>query len=501
MDLVTALRLGLDSPTAHVISLTGGGGKTSTMRRLAGELIALGVRVVCTSTTRLAAYEVETAPGVVMVAGQTLPYDEIGRALDRHGQCLLVTPEIVEGGVQKYPGLTATLVDELAARVGALGIGAMVVEADGAKMLPLKAPAEHEPPLPASTTLLASIAGMDALGRRVAHTSVHRPERMRAVLGLDARGDERVTPARIASLLTDPRGGRKGQPQSARFVPILNKTESTPACAGARIAACLMAAEGESSLIASTGCLTCEPVHERWGPVAAVVLAAGEGSRFGGPKQVALVDGEPLLVRAVQTALEADVTEVVVVTGAHADQATACLDAAFGEGLTPRLRVVHNAEWRTGQAGSLHAALRCMRDEVQAVLFMPVDQPSLTSTLLRRLVRRWRSGYGLAAPRVDGKIRGRAGLFDRRYWPELLGVRGDRGGRDLLRTYADRVAAVAADGELLWDVDRQSDLPGQRLSRRTHPRPRAGARRWWSVRYASDIAKCASRPGAILSTR
>ena len=101
-----------------------------------------------------------------------------------------------------------------------------------------------------------------------------------------------------------------------------------PGLAGARMAAHLMAGGGVSSLVASTGRADREPVHERWGPVAAVVLAAGEGSRFGAPKQVVEVDGEPLVVRAVKAALASGAEQVVVVTGAYADKTVACLASA-----------------------------------------------------------------------------------------------------------------------------------------------------------------------------
>ena len=224
MDLVTALRLAEEHRSPTVISLTGGGGKTTTMQRLADELAASGVRVVCAVTTRLAACHVEATASVVAVVAETLPRAEITRALDRHGQCLLVTPELVDGDVQKYPGVHRQLVDELVNQSDSAGIGAIVVEADGSKMLPLKAPAEHEPPLPVTTTLLAPIVGMDALGRRIAADSVHRPERVRALLGLEG-SEARVTPERIARLLLHPLGGRKGLPSRARFLPILNKAE------------------------------------------------------------------------------------------------------------------------------------------------------------------------------------------------------------------------------------------------------------------------------------
>ena len=458
MDLVSALRLEPSSQSSaskrrpQVVSFTGGGGKTSTMRRLAGELAGRGQRVVCTSTTRLAAYEVEASPGVVLVGEARLPFDQIAVALGLHTQCLLVTPEIVDGDLPKYPGIAPDLVDELALRAAEYGIDAIVVEADGAKMLPLKGPAEHEPSLPSSTTLLAPVAGMDALGLRIEASLVHRPEQIRKVLGLALDAEARVTPARLAELLVSPAGGRKGLTPRTRFLPILNKAESAAYLAGARVAACQITQSHTPCLIATTGNREREPVRERWGPIAVVILAAGEGKRFGSPKQLATFDGEPMVVRAVNTALCAGCADVVVVTGAYADDVAACLERSL-EAPPSNVRLVHNSDWEGGQATSLHAALRGIGDEYEAALFMPVDQPLLSPVLLRKLVGLWRSGYALAAPRVDGTVRGSPALFDRDFWPELLRIDGDVGGRELLRRHAELVGTAEVDGQMLRDID------------------------------------------------
>ena len=88
------------------------------------------------------------------------------------------------------------------------------MEADGSKMRPVKAPAEHEPVLPSATTLLAPVIGLDAIGVPVAPRWVHRPEYVRAVLGLDADELIRLTPAQAARLLVAPTGGAKACPRA-----------------------------------------------------------------------------------------------------------------------------------------------------------------------------------------------------------------------------------------------------------------------------------------------
>ncbi len=244
MELASALCLRLDPAAPDVVSFTGGGGKTSSVRRLAAEIVAHGGRVISTTTTRLAAYEVEGDPATVEVAAAGLPLDQIAGALARHHRCVLVRPEIVDGVGRKYPGLSPAQVDDLAAHAGAWGVGAILVEADGSRMLPAKAPADYEPPVPASTTLLVHVIGMDAVGRLIVEGQLHRPQQMRQVLGLDVIARLRLTPAMAARLLVHEQGGGKHRPPGADLVALLNKAESAPARACARLAARALAAAG-----------------------------------------------------------------------------------------------------------------------------------------------------------------------------------------------------------------------------------------------------------------
>ena len=93
-----------------------------------------------------------------------------------------------------------------------------------------------------------------------------------------------------------------------------------------RLTARSIAGQGELALIAAVGELTHGPVLERWAPVAAILLAAGAATRMGRPKQVEIVNGQPMVVRAVLTALDSGVDRVPVVTGAHAEPVRARLD-------------------------------------------------------------------------------------------------------------------------------------------------------------------------------
>ncbi len=448
MKLLDPLGLSLDPGRPDVVALVGAGGKSTVLFRLAQEILASGGRVLTATTTQIFAHQLQEAPAHLLL-GDSLPdWSALAQALEAHGHCLLVRA----AGREKADGLSPEQVDALVqelARRPELGVGAVLVEADGSRQRPVKAPAGHEPALPESTTHLVPLLGLEGLGRRLAAPWVHRPERVRALLGVEGE-DVRLTPAGAAQLLAHPAGGAKGRRPGMAFCPILNQADNAPRLASGRLVASLLAWAGERALLAQAGRAETEPVRERWGPTAAVVLAAGEGRRMGQPKQLLELGGEPLVVRATRLALESSATQVLVVLGAAEKAIRPVLEGLVREA-GERLVLVSNPAWAQGQSTSLRAAMQALAPNCQAVLFLPVDQPLLPVALLRRLWRLWREGNDRVAPAVNGEVRGAPAVFDRRFWPQLMAVQGDRGARDLLR--GPGVASVPVLARWLQDVD------------------------------------------------
>ena len=459
MQLHHALRLPAD--TLSVVTLVGAGGKTSALFRLAAEAATAGRRVVTTTTTRIFTSQAMQAPVRLAVdahAQDAIDWAALEVHLARHGHCLLATS--LSGA--KSEGLPAATVDALAARAADLGIGLIAVEGDGSRQRPVKAPAPHEPVIPDCTTHLVTVAGLDGLGLPLDEPYLHRPERVRALLQ-ETDASTRLTPRMLARLLVEPYAPGEGtadgntrRPPGARLVPLLNKAKDAPRLAAARQIAQRLSQDGQPSLIGAVGQESGTAVRERWGPTTAVLLAAGESRRMGQPKQLLPWHDEPLVTRAARAALESGATETIVVTGAvgnEVEAALASLRAAWG----PRLRTVFNPGWQDGQAGSVRAAVKALPPACEAALFIPVDQPRLPAALLRRLWQSWRAGNDLAAVAVDGAIRGAPALFDRRFFPQLSQVQGDRGGGALLRQHAAQLNAIETPEKWLTDVDTPED--------------------------------------------
>jgi molybdenum cofactor cytidylyltransferase len=157
--------------------------------------------------------------------------------------------------------------------------------------------------------------------------------------------------------------------------------------------------------------------------IGGLVLAAGAGTRFGGRKQLAELEGRPLLEHALRAMTAAPVGRVVVVLGALVDEVTATVD-------------LHGAEpcpcerWDEGQAASLACGLAELAD-CEAVVVTLGDQPRMSPDAIRRVINA--RGDGAAAVRAT--YRGAPGhpvLLERDLFESFRDVTGDHGARNLL---------------------------------------------------------------------
>jgi probable selenium-dependent hydroxylase accessory protein YqeC len=236
-ELARDLPQALAIQPGDLVALVGGGGKTSLMLALGRALAAAGQRAVLTTTTRIAAHELELAPATCEANDE----GALAEALATHGCCLLAQPS----GAHKAAGVSPDVPRRLLARPD---VDVVVVEADGAAQRPVKAPAAHEPALPDGTTLLVVLVGIDALAAPIGQVA-HRPERVAALAGLGR--DERLTPGGLARLVTHEDGGIKSLPAGARAALFINKVEDEPqSAAAAEVAAGVLASRAITRVVA-----------------------------------------------------------------------------------------------------------------------------------------------------------------------------------------------------------------------------------------------------------
>ena len=203
----TTLASALGVAAGEVVAFVGAGGKTTALFRLADEIAAAGGRVVTTTTTRLAAGEMRRAPA------------HVRRAEDLPGALASARHVLFTGGLDAAAD-KALGVDPAALCALRLPGVTLLVEADGSRRLPFKAPAEHEPVVPACATLVVWVVGVDAVGQPLDAMHVHRPEHVARI-----HSGAVVTPEMVAAVAAHPRGGGKHVPSGARLVLLINKAD------------------------------------------------------------------------------------------------------------------------------------------------------------------------------------------------------------------------------------------------------------------------------------
>ncbi len=188
--------------------------------------------------------------------------------------------------------------------------------------------------------------------------------------------------------------------------------------------------------------------------VAAIVLAAGRSVRMkGSNKLLAKLNGQPMIRRVAQAALESMAQHVIVVTGHQED---AVREALSGLGVS----LVSNPRFAEGLSGSLKAGLHALPQDVDAALILLGDMPMIAATQIDRLIGAFDpdEGRSIIVPTLKGK-RGNPVLWAKRFFGPMLAIGGDVGARHLIGENMNQVFEVEMDDEsVLTDIDKPEDL-------------------------------------------
>jgi molybdenum cofactor cytidylyltransferase len=443
MNLVQALRL----PAAPCLALVGAGGKTTALFHLARQLTP---PVIVTATTHLAAHQLYLADRHLVLRK---PEDIYQLTKENYSGVTVLTGD--EASPTRTKGLESNLLEVVRSFADERHIP-LLIEADGSRQKPLKAPADHEPAIPHFVPHVLVVAGLSGVGKPLTTDWVHRPARFGAITGL-APGAE-ITPNALAQLLLHPQGGLKNVPPGARVGALLNQADSQEL---QDIAGELAQQNGllpayDSVVISALGGSEAQ-VFAAFEPVAGVLLAAGGARRYQAgasqlPKQLLTWAGATFVRHVANTALQAGLSPLVVVLGAYADRVRASL-----EGLP--VECVLNPAWESGQSTSIRAGLEHLPSKSGAAVFLLADQPQIPPELVRQLVERHARGLpAIVAPVVAGR-RANPVLFDRVTFPHLCQLTGDMGGRALFAEGSPFAPAWVSwpDPALLLDVDTPED--------------------------------------------
>ena len=185
--------------------------------------------------------------------------------------------------------------------------------------------------------------------------------------------------------------------------------------------------------------------------ISAVVLAAGGSTRFGAPKQLLKMGGSTLLETVVGKFLESKVDEVIVVLG-H-DSEFIRRKVALG-----RARVVTNRDYGRGLGSSIRVGIEAVSPESRAAILALGDQPLISVVTVNALVQKYLETGGPVVAPYFRRRRGNPVLFDRKLFPYLKKIKGDRGAKAVVKEHGWRVARVdVKDPGVLVDIDSKAD--------------------------------------------
>ncbi len=211
------LKEALDIKSGEVISLVGGGGKTTLMFALARELASSGKTLITTTTTKIREPSSSETQLLLLEADEEQMVRALLQNVDKYRHITLASERLTP---RKLKGVSP----ELVARLAELNqVSYIIVEADGAARKSLKAPTPYEPVIPENTSLVIPVVGIDAVGCRLTKEDVFRPEIVSKLLKLPL--GEVISAEAIAFLITHPQGLIKGSPALARIVPFINKVD------------------------------------------------------------------------------------------------------------------------------------------------------------------------------------------------------------------------------------------------------------------------------------
>ncbi len=427
------------------LAFVGAGGKSTALFKLARQLTS---PVVITATTHLAIEQADWGADqhyLVRCTEDLLPI--LDQPIEKR---ILITGPL--GEKNRTTGLSELCLNILHDWCDQQNIP-ILIEADGARRLPLKAPGDHEPPIPEWCSEVVYCCGLSGLGKPVSEENVFRAARFAELTHL-SMGDV-IGLENLYRFLENPLGGLKNIPFSSKKIVLFNQVD-------------YVSQELKTELIESSSRLLnqydqvligslLDPKYtyeqeildsqERF---AGIVLAAGASERFGSPKQLLDWNGTPFIRVVVETAIQSGLNPVVVVTGASNTRVEEVLS-----GLP--IKIAYNQSWQEGQASSIRVGItKALEDKVGSALFLLCDQPQVDVNTIKKIIEKHRvTRSDIVAATVNGQ-RANPVLFDANTFKDLLHLEGNQGGRALFTRYPYQT--ISSDNDLLLlDVDTTTD--------------------------------------------
>jgi probable selenium-dependent hydroxylase accessory protein YqeC/molybdenum cofactor cytidylyltransferase len=424
----------------ELICFVGGGGKTTAMFKLAKELRKLGKSVLVTTTTAIFYPDKKDYDRIVVTKDKFLGALEglvnkeitvLGREVTEESKLLGVDKDFVE---EIY---LSNLFDYI------------LVEGDGSKGRPVKAPAEHEPVIPESTTKVIGVIGLDCIGKKIGEEYVHRPELFIKIT--ESKTENIINVENLLKLIKSESGIFKSVPKKCERILVLNKVEGKEREKAALSILDKIIEEGINIDCFIAGSL----LGDRYlklpneGIVTAVIMASGFSRRMKRDKLMLSVEGVPCVERVIKSVCQSDADEIILVYQSHAVRN---IGEKYG------VKTIYNEYAHLGQSQAVKLGVIESNEKTKGFIFLTGDQPFVNKEVINKVVDCFKRGsYDILIPTFDGK-RGNPVIFSSKLKEELLKLEGDIGGRAVIEKYSSRVKFISIeDKKSGLDMDTMED--------------------------------------------
>jgi probable selenium-dependent hydroxylase accessory protein YqeC/molybdenum cofactor cytidylyltransferase len=437
-------RFNINPDKKELIALVGGGGKTTTMFRLAKELKRLNKRVLVTTTTAIYYPDNEEYDEIIVSDLQDL---NIFKDM-KIGSITVLGRDIIKDSSQqsKLKGVEKSFIDDVY-KSGIFDF--IIVEADGSKRKPIKAPADHEPVIPACSIKAIGVIGMDCFGKRIDDNCVHRPERLCSLTKKEIGNliDEEV----IIKLIANEIGLFKGVPKGCEKYLMLNKVDSLEREGYAKKVIKLI----NESNFEINGLVVGSVIMDRFidlsckNKITGIILASGFSRRMNKEKLTLKVEGVPVVERVIKAAANSKIDDIILV---YQNEEVKKIGEKYG------IKTIYNERAVFGQSEAVKLGVKFADSKSKGYIFLVGDQPFITSNIINRLIHEFNIGeFPIIAPSYHGK-RGNPIIFSSSLKDEIMKLEGDKGGRTIIENMKDNVKLVEInETAAAMDIDTEEE--------------------------------------------
>lgn len=417
----------------EMICFVGAGGKSSSMFILAKELKDLGKSVLVTTTTSIFEPKENEYDEFIVES----KYEDIVNNKISKGTITILGSEIKETG--KLKGLNKEVISKI---YDDKVYDFILVEGDGSRRKPIKAPAHHEPVIPERCDRILGVIGLDSVGKLIDESHVHRPEIFCEFTGYEMK--DKIDELAISNLIKHENGLFKNTPESCEKYLLLNKADDDIRMKYGLNIKNILIDNNISINNIIIGSMKKNKYYNNNIKITGIILASGLSKRMGKEKLLLNIDGIPIIERVIRSVKGSKIDDIILVYKN---------DEIKEIGKKYNIKTVLNENSNLGQSESIKLGLKNSYSFTDGYMFFVGDQPYLDSYIINKIIDKYdNENSKIIIPRYNNK-NGNPVLFSSKLKDKLLDLKGDTGGRKIINETNEVDYIDFKDERLGIDID------------------------------------------------